>query len=297
MEAKNPADLYLNSLARGSRPAMGHALNVMAAIASEGRADAQTFDWAVLTFADTARIRAELASQYAPATANKMLSALRGVLKNAWRLGLMEAEQYQRAIDLKPVTGQSLPAGRAIEFAEIEALVKACGQLRGARNAAIIGMMYSGLRRAEVVALNVSDLDLSENRVTVIGKRRKKRLVPLMPGVDAALKRWLALRGDWAGALFVRILRGERLQKQRLTTRAINYILDELVAEAGVQSTTPHDFRRTFISDLLDAGADIATVADLAGHSNIQTTRRYDRRGERARRRAMDLLHLPEDKG
>jgi len=63
--------------------------------------------------------------------------------------------------------------------------------------------------------------------------------------------------------------------------------------KAGVKPFTPHDLRRTFVSRLLDLGVDIAIVAKMAGHSNIQTTARYDRRPEEAKRRAANLLQIP----
>lgn len=289
---RHPAHVYLASLAEGSRETMRRALDVIADIASQGNADRLTLDWAALRFQHTTAIRAALMEQYAPSTCNKMLSALRGVLKMAWRLELLAAEDYQRAIDLERVGGERLPPGRAITWGELTALMNACGpDPTGVRDAALIGCLYSGLRRAEVARLDLADQ--TDQALTVRGKRRKERRVPLMRGADIALADWLTIRGDWPGPLFVQIRKGGHVKSQRLTTRAINHILSERARIANIEEITPHDFRRSLIGDLLERGADIATVANLVGHSQVETTRRYDRRGEKAKQKAVGLLHLP----
>jgi len=78
-----------------------------------------------------------------------------------------------------------------------------------------------------------------------------------------------------------------------MTDQAILYILRMRVGQAGVAPFTPHDLRRSFISHLLDCGADISTVQRMAGHANVTTTARYDRRGEEAKRKAAALLIVP----
>jgi site-specific recombinase XerD len=80
------------------------------------------------------------------------------------------------------------------------------------------------------------------------------------------------------------------VQLRRMTPQAVLLIVQKRATEAGVESFNPHDFRRTFCSDLLDAGVDIVTVQKLAGHASPVTTAKYDRRGEEAKRRAVQRL-------
>ncbi len=77
----------------------------------------------------------------------------------------------------------------------------------------------------------------------------------------------------------------------------MTYTLYKLLKTVTKESRfSPHDLRRTFVSDLLEAGADIAIVSKMAGHANVQTTARYDRRPEEAKIKASKLLHVPYQK-
>ena len=129
------------------------------------------------------------------------------------------------------------------------------------------------------------------------GKRSKQRMAYLGDGAIAALTGWLEIRGKDTGPLFVSVKRGGHLRHgRRLSPQSIYYLLKVRAKRAGVKSFTPHDLRRTFVSRLLDAGVDIAIVAKMAGHSNIQATARYDRRPEEAKQRAARLLQIPYPK-
>lgn len=111
---RNPAAVYLAMLRPTGRRTMHQVLNVMAGWLSNDRQDALSFDWSTLRYQHTAAIAACCAENYKSTTANKMLAALRQVLKEAWQLGLIDGETYHRATALPPVRGQSLPAGRAL---------------------------------------------------------------------------------------------------------------------------------------------------------------------------------------
>ncbi|MBL1136468.1 MAG: tyrosine-type recombinase/integrase [Chloroflexi bacterium] len=298
---QNPAAVYLASLnTEQGRRTMLQALNTIADILSGGQADALTCDWGAVRYQHVMAVRAQLAVRYKPGTVNKMLSALRGVLKAAKNLGQMPPDAYSNAVDIRGIKNATLPAGRELSAGEIGVLLMTCGQDNspaGVRDAALIAVLYgAGLRRAEIVELNLADYVPDTGKLVVQGKGQKERIAWLNDRANAALSEWLTVRGDEDGPLFWHINKADKLVNRRLTTQAIFHILRKRGDEAGLRDFSPHDLRRTFVSDLLDAGADIATVARMAGHANIQTTARYDRRPEETKRRAAGLLHIPYHK-
>ena len=277
---------------------MRQALTTIAAILTDGQLDPEALPWGALRFQHTQAVRAALQERVSPATANKMLSALRRTLRVAWNLGYLSAEEYQRAVDLAPITGEqeSAAAGRALTYGEWQALFAVCAADRGpagARDAALFAILkVTGLRRAEVAALKLEDYYRAMGSIRIEGKRRKVRSIPFEDqGALDAVSDWLEVRGEAPGPLFRRIKKGGKVQHEGLTEQGIYHILLKRGVQAGVAHFTPHDLRRTFAGDLLDVGADLSTVQKLMGHSDANTTARYDRRGERAKRSAVPVSY------
>jgi site-specific recombinase XerD len=290
--------LYLAQLAPNSRRAVRSDLNRIAEILSAGEADLAGIPWQRLRYEHVSAVRQRLAASYAPASANRMLSSLRGVLRESWKLGLLSAEQYQRAVDVKAVKGSRLPAGRALSAGEIRTLFRTCAEdarPAGIRDAALLAVLYgAGVRRAEAVQLDLADFDPETGAVRVrSGKGNKDRLTYVQGLGCTAVAVWMEVRGREPGPLFVPIHRSSRLSMRRMREQSIYDILKRRARSAGVPPFSPHDLRRTFAGDLLDAGADISTVQQLLGHASVTTTQRYDRRGEATKRRAAGLLHVP----
>ena len=299
----NPTAAYLASLGASSRRTQQVALRAaMAAISGRSTeqvtsAELALFPWHQLTAAHVAAMRAALEARYAPAMCNKTLAAVRGVLKAAWRLGLMTADEHARASDVPPVHGSRLPAGRDISPGEIAALLQTCAKDKGpagTRDAALIALgVTCGLRIAEAAGLEAADYDPQTGRLVIRGKGGKERTAFAVNGAADALADWLTLRGATPGPLFCRILKGGAIVLAPISTTSLGRMLHGRAEEAGVDPFTWHDLRRTAAGDLLDAGADIATVQRLLGHASPATTSRYDRRPEETKRQAVARLHVP----
>jgi site-specific recombinase XerD len=302
---RNPAAIFLASKLQITRNDYQDDLNNIARLL--GADNCFTCDWPSLRYQHTQAIRTRLQEMvskrtgkpFSAATINHMLIALRGVLKTTWRLGLISGDDYQRAIDIEGVKDEKLPAGRELARGEIKALMQNCENdptKAGARDAAVIALAYScGLRRTEIVTLNLDDYDCESGLLVIHGKRNKQRTAYLVNGAKQAMDDWLAVRGDKPGGLFLAIDRRDQniLSYQNMSSQAVYDILTKRARNSNVADFSPHDMRRTFVSDLLDAGADIATIAKMAGHASVVTTARYDRRPEASKIRAAELLHVP----
>ena len=304
---RNAAAVYLARLAETGRRSMrgalakcAHLLTADCGVAAARCECPLLLDWARVEYQHVAAVLALLQKEdLSVATLAKHTAALRGVTRESWRLGLMDAGTYERIRDVRAPSGTPAPRGRSLSPKERAALYAACAADRhptiGARDACLIGLMDGlGLRRAAVVSLNVADVDLDAGTLKVRrGKGRKGRVVPLANGAAGATRDWLTVRGDEIGPLLWAVNKAGVLIPRRLSEQTVYDVLRKRVRQAGLKQCSPHDFRRTLVGDLLDAGADLAVVSALVGHSSVTTTAAYDRRGARAREAAMALRAVP----
>jgi len=293
---QNPAAVYLAKLGKRSRRVQMDALNVIADILSPG-ATYLEIPWHGIEYQHAQAVRSVLKERYSAASANRILSALRETIHQAWLLEQTTSDNYMRVKEIENVRGSTIPAGRAITSGEKTALINACiadQSPAGYRDAAIIALMVTvGPRRSEVVGLDLGDYDPETGRLKILGKGNKERATYLANGTLAAMADWMQVRGSEPGPLFIPIDRHGNMTMRRLSNQAIYNMLNKRIEEAAIKDFSPHDLRRTFISDALEAGADIATVAKMVGHASVTTTARYDRRPEKAKQKAAELLTIP----
>jgi site-specific recombinase XerD len=296
---KNPARVYLAGLAKSGRRTVDAQLRGVARMV--GAASIDTVPWHLLKHEHLVAIKTKaLELGKSPATVNLMLCGIRGAVRTAWNMNLMSAEDLARIEAVKGVKSFTEPKGRRITSGELGAIMKAINTdtPSGKRDAAIIALSYcGGLRRQEIASLQVENInDLGEEMEITIksGKGSKDRVLFLNNGGADAVRDYLSARGDCSGFLFWASRKGGKLlENSKLTDQAIYARIKRVAKVAGVKTLSPHDMRGSFVSDMLDGGVDISTVAAMAGHSSVSTTQRYDRRGDEAKKKAAKALHLP----
>jgi integrase/recombinase XerC len=165
---------------------------------------------------------------------------------------------------------QFLTEGEAAKLIE-SAFPKNTRDERGLRDRAILETFYStGIRISELVGLNRQDMDVIGGVVTVMGKGRKERIVPIGERAISAIREYLASRRSQDEALFL------NRSGKRITTRGVRNIVTKYIRFAGMkQGVSPHTLRHSFATHMLNRGADLRSVQELLGHVNLSTTQIY----------------------
>jgi site-specific recombinase XerD len=165
-------------------------------------------------------------------------------------------------------------------------------ELRWRRDIAILELLYaSGIRRAELVGINVSDVDFDERTIRVIGKGNKQRVAFFNHATADALTAYLRVRPRCKdGALFV------SRQAQRLSYQQVGRVFAAYVALSGLEGkVSPHTMRHSVATHLHKSGVDIMTIKEFLGHESIQTTQIYSEMTRDHVRRSYDAHH-PRDR-
>ncbi|MDE6498882.1 MAG: tyrosine recombinase XerD [Muribaculaceae bacterium] len=176
-----------------------------------------------------------------------------------------------------PRTGHHLPEVLTVQ--EVDAMLAAIdpGAQHAVRNRAIIEVLFScGLRVSELVALEISRINLQLGFLTVTGKGSKERMVPLSPSAIYEIEQWLQERTAYPvkagheGYLFL------NRSGRALTRVMVFYIVRDLAAAAGIRKTiSPHTLRHSFATALLEGGANLRAIQQMLGHESIATTEIY----------------------
>ena len=165
----------------------------------------------------------------------------------------------------------------AVPLADVKAMLATCDDtVVGRRDKAmLLVLLDTGLRASELCGLDLTDVNLSNGSVLVrSGKGGKAREVFLSAKTRRELNRYLRLRGDQAGPLFLTVQGG------RFNRHGITSLLRRLAERAGVPAPGANDFRRAFAILSLRGGADLLTLQRLMGHSNLELLRRYAKQVE-----------------
>ena len=213
-----------------------------------------------------------------PRTRNQRLAAIKSFARYVLSVAPEHLERCRRIREMRPASIEH-PEVEYLEEDEILALFKAIDPVTGRRNRALLLLLYNtGARVQEIVDLDVADFDpkpdLTTPTITLQGKGRKQRTIPLWTRTVDAINAWIEERNAGDGPLFL------NAHGRRLSRSGVAYILRKLAKKAELsprhaRHVTPHVIRHTTAMHHLQAGTDITTLASWLGHSQLTTTHGY----------------------
>ena len=289
-----------------------------------GIVDFHQIPWQSLNYKLCFQIQQKLLETHNARTTNKIMSALKGSLKQARKMGLITAEQCFNAIDGKNLKYQKENIRRAVTPEELVHMLNSCPDTpRGKLERVLIAVMFcAGPRRSELQNFDISDFDSNDYSLTIRhGKGDKGRIIYVKAtAAQKILDEWIEARGKLAdsqegeneffssydakeriyrdsGPLFIAVLTHdswgkEKVNATRISGENIALTIKRVAKRAGLTGITCHALRRGFATELLNQDADMLSVSKLLGHSSVNVVQSYDMRGEPAKQKAAALIQI-----
>lgn len=220
----------------------------------------------------------------------KTKKGLKRITQNYFMIALRAFLRYLARIDVETLSPEKVELGdtdprplKVLDETHLRNLLDAPDTAKkdGIRDRAILETLFStGLRVSELTFLNRDTINLNRREFGIIGKGGKERVVFISDSAAQWLERYLGIRHDSFKPLFIRFQGRVNLENggegMRLTPRSIERVVEKYVKALGLPvKATPHTLRHSFATDLLINGADIRSVQEMLGHSNISTTQIY----------------------
>lgn len=224
----------------------------------------------------------------APGTVGSYLSAIKGVCLSALNKKLISPERHHLInIIKKPKGSRVKKEGTLLSSENIRDLINTCeldlNKTKGIRDKAIIIILRGcGLRRTELINIRINTINLTEKKLTVVGKGNKEREIWFNDRVKDAILDWLEMINNSSleiaedNFLFLRAHKSGKIVNQKICSQTIFDVLQAKQKMIVVKKFGPHDFRRTYITELINNGNAIEDIQGLVGHSSPETTRIYD---------------------
>lgn len=206
-------------------------------------------------------------------TVNRKLSSLKSYFRYLLRRGIIEVDPASKQQGLR--IAKKLPS--TVSPSELDTLLSRPFEqtFEGYRDRLILEVLYdAGLRRSELASLNVADIDFSLKQIKVLGKGSKVRFVPVGDGLLEMIDAYLVKRNEAfpeAGDAFLLSDKGQRVTVDYI----YRYVRNELATVTFAEKKSPHTLRHSFATALLANGADLESIKELLGHSDLSTTQIY----------------------
>ena len=216
-----------------------------------------------------------------PSTVNVRLAAMRGLIHEARRNGVLSSEQAANLTDIPNVRQKGTRMGNWLtrEQAKELLLVPDRSTLKGKRDYVILGLLVGcGLRRRELADLDIGDIQMREGRWVIAdmrGKGGRIRTVAVPLWIKQGINAWLTAAELEDGKLLRSVGKSGKVLRENLSDWAVWSVVEQSAKQIGVERFGAHDLRRTCAKLCRKAGGDLEQIKFLLGHTSIQTTERY----------------------